>query len=125
MYRHILVGSDGSSTASSAVDRAVEIARLHGAKLTIMTAALSEARAQRVVEVEAGRHAGSGVAIDTRVSTGTAASALVDAGEEGTYDLMVVGNKGMTGVRRLSPLGAVPNKVSHHLPCSLLIVRTT
>ena len=40
------------------------------------------------------------------------------------YDLLVVGNKGMTGASRFL-LGSVPNKVSHHSPCSLLIVHTT
>jgi nucleotide-binding universal stress UspA family protein len=29
----------------------------------------------------------------------------------------------MTGAKRL--LGSVPNKVSHHAPCSVLIIRTT
>lgn len=40
------------------------------------------------------------------------------------YDLLVVDNKGMTGPGRFL-LGSVPNKVSHHVPCSLLIVHTT
>ena len=39
-------------------------------------------------------------------------------------DLIVVGNKGMTGARRFL-LGSVPNNVSHHAPCSVIIVRTT
>jgi hypothetical protein len=44
--------------------------------------------------------------------------------EETGADLIVVGNKGMTGAERFL-LGSVPNKVSHHAPCSVLIVRTT
>jgi len=35
-----------------------------------------------------------------------------------------VGNKGMTGARRFL-LGSVPNNVSHHAPCSVIVVRTT
>ena len=38
-------------------------------------------------------------------------------------DLIVVGNKGMTGAKRFL-LGCVPNKVSHHAPCSVMIIRT-
>ena len=38
--------------------------------------------------------------------------------------MIVVGNKGMQGSRRFL-LGSVPDKVSHHAPCSVLIVRTT
>ena len=49
---------------------------------------------------------------------------LVDETEQGGYDLLVVGNKGMTGASRFF-LGSVPNKVSHHAPTALLIVRTT
>ncbi|HYM58651.1 MAG TPA: universal stress protein [Solirubrobacteraceae bacterium] len=33
------------------------------------------------------------------------------------------GNRGMTGAKRFL-LGSVPNKVSHHAPCSVLIIRT-
>ena len=42
--------------------------------------------------------------------------------EEGA-DLIVVGSKGMQGARRV--LGSVPNKISHHAPCDVLIVNTT
>src|SRR5438270_296696 len=52
------------------------------------------------------------------------ATALVEVADEGDYDLLVVGNKGMTGASRFF-LGSVPNKVSHHVNRSLLIVRTT
>ena len=38
-------------------------------------------------------------------------------------DLIVVGNKGMKGVRRV--LGSVPNSVAHGAACSVLIVDTT
>ena len=48
-----------------------------------------------------------------------------EAAADGGHDLVVIGNAGMTGPRRLTTLGSVPNKVSHSLGCSLLIVRTT
>ena len=44
--------------------------------------------------------------------------------EQRQADLIIVGNKGMTGARRFL-LGSVPDKVSHHAPCSVLIIRTT
>jgi nucleotide-binding universal stress UspA family protein len=122
MYRRILVGSDGSRTAAKAVDRAVELAKATGAELTILTAGRGE-EGEKVAAAEAERHAGAGVAIDTAVSDADPVSAFIDLCEAGGYDLLVMGNKGMTGARRL--LGSVPNKVLHHLPCSFLIVRTT
>jgi nucleotide-binding universal stress UspA family protein len=55
---------------------------------------------------------------------GDPADAILDVAEEQGADLIVVGNKGMTGAKRFL-LGSVPNKVSHHAPCSVLIIRTT
>ena len=54
-----------------------------------------------------------------------AVPALIEAARAGGYDLLVMGNRGMTGIARFLRLGSVPNKVAHHLPCSLLIVKTT
>jgi nucleotide-binding universal stress UspA family protein len=62
--------------------------------------------------------------VETFARVGDAADAIVDVAEEQRCDLIVVGNKGMTGAKRFL-LGSVPNKVSHHAPCSVLIVRTT
>ena len=124
MYQRIIVGTDGSATAAKAVARAVELAGSTGASLTIMTAASPE-KGQRVVDEAKARHESSGVDIDTLVVDKEPVSALIETARSGGYDLVVVGNKGMTGVSRFFRLGAVPNKLSHHLPTSMLIVRTT
>ena len=123
MYKSILVGTDGSATAAVAVERAVEVAAATGARLTILTVD-REDRGRKIVEEVAGRHADAGVDIETKVIAGDPASVLVDETEQGGYDLLVVGNKGMTGASRFF-LGSVPNKVSHHAPTGLLIVHTT
>lgn len=124
VYQRILVGTDGSETAGKAVARAVEVASSTGAKLTIMTAGRAD-KGQSVVDAARAAHDGSGVEIDTAVVDGDPVRALIDTASSGGYDLVVVGNKGMTGVSRFFRLGGVPNKLSHHLPSSLLIVRTT
>jgi nucleotide-binding universal stress UspA family protein len=123
-YRKILVGTDGSKTAAKAVDRAVDVAKAAGATLTIFSAAKA-AKGEQVVSNESQRHSDAGVAIDTKVVDGEPVDALIETARTGGYDLMVIGNRGMTGVTRFLRLGSVPNKVSHHLPCSLLIVKTT
>jgi nucleotide-binding universal stress UspA family protein len=61
--------------------------------------------------------------VETHARQGDAADAILDVAEEQGADLIVIGNKGMTGAKRFL-LGSVPNKVSHHAPCSVLIVRT-
>jgi nucleotide-binding universal stress UspA family protein len=64
------------------------------------------------------------VAIEAKAIDGDPAAVLLDEAERGHYDLLVMGNKGMTGVSRFL-MGSVPNKVSHHAASNILIVRTT
>ena len=122
LYQRILVGYDGTPRAMRAVERAVQVSKAAGARLTLLGVGSPETLLP-ALEKAAAVHAAAGVEIETRVVPGNPASALIEVAEEGGYDLLVLGNKGMTGIERLR-LGAVPNKVSHHLPCSLLIVRT-
>ena len=65
-----------------------------------------------------------GVKVEIHAREGDPADAILDVAEEESADLIVVGNKGMTGAKRFL-LGSVPNKVSHHAPCSVMIIRTT
>ena len=120
----ILVGTDGSETARRAVDRAAEIARTTGAGLTVLMAG-SQAKTRPVVDAEVDRLRADGIEARGVVAGTDPATAIVEEADAGRYDLVVVGNKGMTGARRFFTLGSVPNKVSHHLPRNLLIVKTS
>jgi len=147
MFKSIVVGTDGSDTASEAVRQAVELARDVGAKVELVSAyepvssqRLSEERRQApedlqwtinpredvdaTLEQAAGVAREAGVQVETYARQGDPADAILDVAEEQDADLIVVGNKGMTGAKRFL-LGSVPNKVSHHAPCSVLIIRTT
>ena len=142
-----MVGTDGSETAQRAVAAAGDLARLAGASLEIVcayepvrTARLSgdmyavPADLQWLVnpreEVDATlaeaaqRLADTGLAVRTYAWEGDPADAILDVAVVQGADLIVVGNKGMTGARRFL-LGSVPNRVSHHAPCSVLIIRTS
>ena len=66
----------------------------------------------------------AGINVETYSRQGDPADAILDVAEEQHADLIIVGNKGMTGAKRFL-LGSVPNKISHHAPCSVLIIRTT
>jgi nucleotide-binding universal stress UspA family protein len=146
-YRNVVVGTDGSATAEVAVTHAAELAKMFGARLTIVTAyvhdKMKEARkagevpyefswmAKDVNEAEARAKRGKALAKtlgvkDVVVRTGTSdpAIALIEAAEESGGDLIVTGNRGMSDAIR-SLKGNVPNKVSHHAPCDVLIVHTT
>jgi nucleotide-binding universal stress UspA family protein len=65
-----------------------------------------------------------GVKVETHLVRSDPADALVGVAGNISADLLVVGNRGMSGVKRFV-LGSVPNRISHHTPCSLLIVHTT
>jgi nucleotide-binding universal stress UspA family protein len=65
----------------------------------------------------------AGVSVHTHAREGDPAQAILEVAERENADLIIVGNKGMAGAKRFL-LGSVPNKVSHHAPCSVLIVRT-
>lgn len=143
MYENIVVGTDGSASAAQAVHHAVRLAEMSGAKLHLVQAvppavaidpsgmaAGTSYIEQAIVDAEtditrlATSASERGVAATGRVCPTGAADALIDVAEEVGADLLVVGSRGMTGARRLL-LGSVPNAVSHHAPCSVLIVRTT
>ena len=68
--------------------------------------------------------AGNKVTVSTRTVDGDPADKILETAENEGIDLIVVGNKGMTGAKRFL-LGSVPNQVSHHSPCNVLIVKTT
>jgi len=64
------------------------------------------------------------VNVNTYAREGDPADAILDVAEESGADLIIVGNKGMTGAKRFL-LGSVPDKISHHAPCSVMIIRTS
>ncbi|MEI7521806.1 MAG: universal stress protein, partial [Thermoleophilia bacterium] len=64
-----------------------------------------------------------GVQVSTHALVGSAAQALCDLAERVDADLLIIGNRGMQGGRRF--LGSVPNTITHHAPCSVMIIDTT
>jgi nucleotide-binding universal stress UspA family protein len=142
VFNSIVVGTDGSPTAEKAVEQAAELALGHKAKIHVVSAYEPtsvkvgggfEDRAQwmaspgttvdSVLERAVGMIRVKGVDVESYARKGNAAEALLEVAEECHADLIVVGNKGMTGAKRFL-LGSVPDKVSHHAPCSVLIIRT-
>ena len=64
------------------------------------------------------------VEVETHHEEGDPAKALITIAKKVEADLVVVGNRGMKGVKRLV-LGSVPNDVAHKSPCAVLILKTT
>jgi nucleotide-binding universal stress UspA family protein len=115
VYERIVAGTDLSRTAAIATERAALLASKLGAKLTLMHAGTHPGDA---FEALAKEHDAEAVAKE-----GSPAEVLISEAQRLDASLIVVGSVGMSGARRFL-LGSVPNKVSHHAPCDVLIVKT-
>lgn len=147
MYSNIVVGTDGSATAGKAVNKAADLAAVASATLVVVSAfrpvpeerlrseragvpddiAYVVNREEDVARIldDAKRSAESrGVknVVSEAVDSGPS-EAIIDVAERIGADLIVVGSQGMTGARRFL-LGSVPNRIAHHTPCDVLIVKT-
>ncbi len=146
MFARIVVGTDGSATAAEAVRVAIGLARMASAELHLVRACQPPALAMAAVPevgaaalpadvIDAMRQdakdnlaqlaeelTATGLKVHTYVTAEAPGPALCQTANAVDADLLVVGNRGMQGARRL--LGSVPNHVTHHAPCAVLVVRT-
>lgn len=129
----IVVGTDGEPRAELAVDKAGELARALGAPVHVVCVPSAiygkdwpaSVTAQQFVDTAADRLRSRGITVQTHIPRGHKAEAALDlvaVAEREHAQMIVMGNKGMTGVRRL--LGSLPNRVSHQARCDVLIVPT-
>jgi nucleotide-binding universal stress UspA family protein len=144
MFKSIVVGTDGSETADIALRRAIELAALTGGKLHVVSAyepsparvggnrpvaeaaewsVGSDFKVEAVLQRAQDEAQSGSIDFEVHAPKGDAADSLIAAAKEHDADVIVLGSRGMRGARRV--LGSVPNKVSHHAPCDVLIVQTT
>jgi nucleotide-binding universal stress UspA family protein len=144
MLETIAVGTDGSATATKAVEFALDLAHHYNARVVFISSyrPVSESRLRQeqkdapqelqwalnpAEDVEATLRDAEeladqrGLKWTSEAREGDPADVLVDLAEEHGADVLVIGNKGMQ--RRV--LGSVPNSVSHKAKCSVMIVKTT
>ena len=136
----IVVGTDGSPGAEAAVEKAIELTRGSGVAVHLVCAYPGRSALERigmtarqepadlrgvaadVLARDERRFVEAGFAVEKHVREGDPAHVIIDvAGEQGA-DLIVVGARGSTGLRRFM-LGSVASKLAHHAPSSVLIVR--
>lgn len=140
MFDVIVVGADDSSTARRAVEAAAEIAKMSGGTLHIVSAFEvknvprgnvpeelgvmdNEGDAEALLQDLSFVAKSKGVDPVLHRMSPPPADALIKYAEQVGADLLVVGNRGMKGMRRL--LGSVPNSVAHHATCSVAIIDTS
>jgi nucleotide-binding universal stress UspA family protein len=144
MGEAIVVGTDGSATAKLAVEEAVRLAKALGAEVHLVSAfepqrgvkisgaaegaarvwqPLPDAKVESTLAEASASVRFAGVEVKTHTRQQEPADALLDVADEVSAKMIVVGNRGMHGVRR-HVLGSVPNTVSHKARCNVLIVST-
>ena len=144
MFKSIVVGTDGSETADIALRRAIELAALTGGKLHVVSAyepaparvggnkpvpeaadwaVGSDFKVEAVLQRAQDEANAGSIDFEVHAPKGDPADSLIATAKEQDADVIVLGSRGMRGARRV--LGSVPNKVSHHAPCDVLIVQTT
>jgi nucleotide-binding universal stress UspA family protein len=140
----IVVGTDGSETAKQAVTEAVRLAKALGAQVHVVSAfeplrgahvsgapqgaakvwaPLPDDQVESILSQAAAGIRMAGVEVTPHAIRRDPADALIEVADKVGATMIVVGSKGMHGARRLA-LGNVPNKVSHHARCNVLIVAT-
>lgn len=138
-FRRILVALDSSAAARKALDIAIDLARGTGAKLwglSVIPIPEFGGTVGEVTEVkeEGEKHFGpvlqqardeaerQGVELEAKILYGHPAETIVSFATKGNFDLIVIGYKGSSGVKRFL-LGGTSDKVSHYSPCSVLLVK--
>jgi nucleotide-binding universal stress UspA family protein len=118
-YRSVLIATDGSPTAAHAAHLGAALGRALGATVTLahvgdelMGRIVLKDTAERLREPD----------LPQRIASGDPGKTIARLADEDGSDLVVVGNKGIAGARRL--LGSVPDTVSHTAKCDVLIVHT-
>ncbi len=140
LFNVVVVGADDSLTARRAIEAAGQIAKLSQGTLHIVTAVDPKPRHEGTLpaefqnmnpdgEAEALLQVLSFVAKNAGVEpvlhhvVGDPAEVIITTADQVHADLIVVGNRGMKGARRV--LGSVPNSVAHGANCSVAIIDTT
>lgn len=142
MFDVIVVGTDGSDTAEEATKAAIELAGQHEATLHVVSSYKPKGAAHAqggggehwdvkprdgvdaILDAAAARARRQDVSVEVHASKQDPAKAILDVAASVDADLIVVGNRGMQGAKRLL-LGSVPNSIAHGAGCHVLVLKTT
>lgn len=139
MFKKILVGYDGSENAKQALMVALDLTKQYGAELTAASVArvpdfagtrdeidgsIEDAKKffEKGFEVARELTGKEGVNLNTVVLVGHPADALTRLAEKDGYDLLVLGARGLSGIKRYL-LGSVSAEAARLAHCPVLIVK--
>jgi nucleotide-binding universal stress UspA family protein len=141
MFRNILVPLDGSALAEEILPRVKELAKLTGAKITLLSVVYAHTSADKfhgedtsVRQVEAKEAAekyldglkqsltGEGFSVDTQIDYGHPAHEIMVFSEREDVDLIAMSSHGRSGLQRLA-MGSVAEGVLRHATKPLFVIR--
>jgi nucleotide-binding universal stress UspA family protein/nitrite reductase/ring-hydroxylating ferredoxin subunit len=120
-FHRILIATDGSATADRAARRGFDLAETLQASVTIVFVGHPKT-GELITQDTVATFAGS-VPTDVDLREGDPAEQILAAADAADAELVIVGNKGMTGAKGFL-LGSVPADVAEGSTRDLLIVRT-
>jgi nucleotide-binding universal stress UspA family protein/nitrite reductase/ring-hydroxylating ferredoxin subunit len=121
LYKRILVGTDGSPTASEAARKAFDLGMMFRIGVTVVYVAGDTIIGAIVLE-QTLKAKPRALGVKSTIVEGEPSHKICEVAESEGLDLIVVGNRGMTGARRM--LGSVPTQVIHATPVDVLIAKT-
>lgn len=143
MFRKILVPVDGSDCSWKALEKAIELGRSFGSKILAVHVVqqpilpyadnVSGVFIDRVIEslMEQGREIlrrasemleRAGLEFEAILETGQPAETIISLADKLEVDLVVIGSRGTSKVKRLL-LGGTSDAVVHHVKCPVLVVK--
>ncbi|NLI13708.1 putative universal stress protein [Pelotomaculum propionicicum] len=135
MYKNILIPIDGSEKALQAARHGANLASRIGARVTLfnvtpvmpadvrgMVLNKINAQGRETLEKVAAELTSYNVQVETEMIMGHPAEAICKKAKTGRYDLIIMGSRGLSGVKGYL-MGSVSIAVTTHASCPVLIVR--
>ena len=120
-YTHVLLATDGSKTADRAARKAYDLAESLEAQVTMVFVG-HPATGELVTADTVATYAGS-VSTEVLIVSGDPTREILDVAGRVDADLIVIGNKGMTGARRFFT-ASIPGRISEQADRDVLVCRT-
>lgn len=141
MFSKILVPVDGSDNSLRALDAALLLSEKIGSEVTaihvmedipvlhiqsekLLRKLIEDFKkeSQLILSRSSDIAAKKGISLNTKLLQGNAGSTILDFCENGKFDVIVMGSRGMGKFKELV-LGSVSSKVVHHASCPVMIIR--
>jgi len=135
--KHILVALDDTGESKKGMEKAIYIAKLSGAKITVVTVIVVTStlaatvtnyreyltkKAQEMLDSAKESCEKEGIQFASKVLDGSPASKISEFAEEEKVDLVIVGSRGLGGIKE-AILGSVANSIVHKSKVSVLVIK--